>query len=212
MNYAQYKVNHKYRQESEELLAWIDKGKVVCLWGVFAMSSIGLVAGIVLVVWSWFVSLPPTEHDFTYVGTALLGVGHLLSGGALWYRHRNTKFVQEVAAAEDVYIPHCEICMKEGPNDLCFNCEKEWVHERQRLRGQVMRAKEKKLSATLTLREWLDTCQAFRWKCAYCQTGPYEVMEHYIPIAKGGGTTKENCVPACFKCNQDKLDKHPEAL
>lgn len=43
--------------------------------------------------------------------------------------------------------------------------------------------------------------------CHYCEGKfpPGELtMDHVVPIARGGKSTKGNCVPACRKCNQDK--------
>jgi 5-methylcytosine-specific restriction endonuclease McrA len=66
------------------------------------------------------------------------------------------------------------------------------------------RARQRKLSATLELIDWLDTLDHFDWKCAYCQKHIHEVLEHFIRIDDGGGTTVQNCVPACNSCNQRK--------
>jgi 5-methylcytosine-specific restriction endonuclease McrA len=45
-----------------------------------------------------------------------------------------------------------------------------------------------------------------RWgdRCVYCD-GPFEVIDHRIPIAAGGHHTVDNVVPACGDCNQKKL-------
>jgi hypothetical protein len=44
------------------------------------------------------------------------------------------------------------------------------------------------LSATLTLEEWLATLAHFHWKCAYCQSAPYTVLEHFEPMIVRGDT------------------------
>ena len=44
-------------------------------------------------------------------------------------------------------------------------------------------------------------------KCVYCG-GAIEEKDHFIPKSKGGGMYG-NIVPACAKCNQDKLDTLP---
>ncbi len=47
-------------------------------------------------------------------------------------------------------------------------------------------------------------------RCFYCEEGTYEHLDHYIPLSKGGGHTKENLVPSCASCNLKKHDKMPE--
>lgn len=103
----------------------------------------------------------------------------------------------------------CSICHEESQYDVCLACEKKFKGERHRVRAQILRAKQNNVPATLTLVEWIELLAIFHWKCAYCH-GPYELLEHYVPITQGGGTTAENCVPACFSCNSKKSNKHPE--
>jgi 5-methylcytosine-specific restriction endonuclease McrA len=68
------------------------------------------------------------------------------------------------------------------------------------------------LPATLTFEQWQQTLKDFDNKCAYCLTGNYEVLEHFIPLIFGGGTTEYNCVPACSSCNGIKSDQHPSMI
>ena len=50
---------------------------------------------------------------------------------------------------------------------------------------------------------WLDLKN--RGVCHYCGRKTKELtMDHVIPIARGGTSTKGNIVPACSKCNQSK--------
>jgi 5-methylcytosine-specific restriction endonuclease McrA len=37
-------------------------------------------------------------------------------------------------------------------------------------------------------------------RCAYCR-GPYEHIDHAIPLARGGTAWPSNLVPACADCN-----------
>lgn len=67
--------------------------------------------------------------------------------------------------------------------------------------------------ATLTTLEWMIILSYHRYKCAYCRTNKYEVLEHYIPLTfSDSGTTKFNCVPACTSCNRLKGPYHPERM
>ena len=48
--------------------------------------------------------------------------------------------------------------------------------------------------------------------CGYCGTDlSYSTctIDHVVPRSKGGGTSWENCVSACRKCNFDKLSHDP---
>jgi hypothetical protein len=62
---------------------------------------------------------------------------------------------------------------------------------------------------TLTTKQWQFTLKHFNFRCAYC-SGPYQVLEHVVPVELGGGTTYTNCVPACNSCNTCK--DHPKFL
>ena len=83
------------------------------------------------------------------------------------------------------------------------------ARELDRVESQCFRAHTLHAEATLTLVEWLETLNYFRWCCAYCESKPCEVMSHYIPLPEGG-TTAANCVPACYRCRgrRPKEDEH----
>jgi len=108
----------------------------------------------------------------------------------------------------------CLICRTRPMTDMhyevCAECKGRYAHEILRVRSQKYRAKQAGEPATLTVAEWVQTLQSFKFLCAYCQSTRFEALEHYIPIGHGAGTTKENCVPACRKCNSQKSNKHPE--
>ncbi len=80
----------------------------------------------------------------------------------------------------------------------------------QALIRQLNRARKAGVPATLTWSQWSKTTEDFDLRCAYCELRPYYVMEHFIPIEYGGGTTVENCIPACSWCNRRKGGKLPE--
>lgn len=71
------------------------------------------------------------------------------------------------------------------------------------------RARKKALPDTLTIEETEKILEEFDGKCAIC-SGGYEHLDHFIPIASGsGGTTYENIVPMCARCNVSKHAKNP---
>jgi len=84
------------------------------------------------------------------------------------------------------------------------------------LQRHLREAKKAGGSATLNLNEWLATLKHFGGYCAYCQKQPYQVLEHFIPIQpgkeNGGGTTVDNCVPACENCNRKKKNLLPDDM
>lgn len=66
------------------------------------------------------------------------------------------------------------------------------------------------VAATLTLPQWLETIGHFNNKCAYCHMRPFTALDHFIPLAVGGGTTADNCIPVCNTCNSIKGYKSPD--
>lgn len=66
-------------------------------------------------------------------------------------------------------------------------------------------ARKKGLPATLTAEQWEAIKRAYRYRCAYCGKKPRLLtQDHVVPIKHGGGTTAENIVPACARCNAAK--------
>lgn len=104
---------------------------------------------------------------------------------------------------------------------LCDTCAAEDRERRMKhalrdfssvLSGARSRARAAKLPATLTKKQWLATLQYFEYRCSYCDEIPWEVIEHVTPIKHGGGTTWNNCLPACFSCNGRKEGQTIEEL
>lgn len=81
--------------------------------------------------------------------------------------------------------------------------------ERNILNQHLRHARNLGLSATLTMEQWGSIVDDFNHKCAYCRIKPYSILEHFIPLSLGGGTTAYNCVPACQSCNVLKANVHP---
>lgn len=69
------------------------------------------------------------------------------------------------------------------------------------------RAKARALRAS----QWWKDILA-RGECHYCHRRfpPDQLtMDHLIPVARGGTSSKGNVVPACFACNQQKAAQTP---
>jgi hypothetical protein len=112
--------------------------------------------------------------------------------------------------ADSLFLVFCADCR--GRLREAYEYEGILWEENRKLRAQLKRAMDNGCLATLTLDEWIITLNDYDWKCAYCQTAPYEHLEHRIPIAHGGGTTVDNCVPACRACYLLKGARHPEEI
>ena len=77
--------------------------------------------------------------------------------------------------------------------------------ELMRIQTHLARAQDAGLPATLTLEEWVAILKQFQGMCAYCETIPFDALNHLIPLDAGeGGTIALNCVPACKRCNSRK--------
>ncbi|SRR6266487_740191 len=84
---------------------------------------------------------------------------------------------------------------------------------REAVHRQYQRAEQLGLPATLTVSQWIYTLKLFEGNCAYCQSRPGIILEHFIPLSLNtSGTTIGNCVPSCFSCNTKKSNKHPDQI
>ena len=81
------------------------------------------------------------------------------------------------------------------------------IKEIDRVEAQLRRARTLHAEATLTLIDWLTTLEYFHWQCAYCESKPFRVMSHFIRLPPGG-TTPDNCVPACYGCRACRRTEH----
>ena len=87
----------------------------------------------------------------------------------------------------------------------------EKVRERERLCSSRRRAQQsatqvENITATL-LTEYWEEQGIVPDRCYYCKDGPYEHLEHCVPLVRGGKHIKENLVPSCAKCNLTKGTK-----
>lgn len=115
--------------------------------------------------------------------------------------------------AINYYRAECPLCGVVGHSTgdfqsrgVCPMCHEQYLwrpDECVRVSKQLTRARKNGLADTLKVAEWIQTLIDFGRRCAYCG-GPYTLMDHYVPIRLGGGTTAQNCVPACVACNFSK--------
>lgn len=67
-------------------------------------------------------------------------------------------------------------------------------------------ARERKKAQELKRSQWWKNILA-KGICHYCggKFSPKELtMDHIVPVARGGKSTRGNVVPSCRKCNQEK--------
>jgi 5-methylcytosine-specific restriction endonuclease McrA len=88
--------------------------------------------------------------------------------------------------------------------------EKKKLWQAGGIRTIQYRARRRKLPDSLTQEQVNFALGYWKGQCPYCgkQTnslfrGRYH-LDHFIPLSKGGGTTAENILPVCAKCNQAK--------
>lgn len=63
----------------------------------------------------------------------------------------------------------------------------------------------------LLLGEWAETLRHYNWRCAFCK-GPFESIDHFIPVSRGGASWVGNVVPACLSCQAAKGNLLPEEI
>lgn len=86
----------------------------------------------------------------------------------------------------------------------------EKVKAKNKVAKQRREHRKQQLPATLTLKEWEYALECFEYSCAYCGKQSDKLQQdHFIPLAKGGGYTKFNIIPACAECNQNKRAQDP---
>ena len=72
------------------------------------------------------------------------------------------------------------------------------------------RARKNSLPATLVGENAEILLRTF--PCFYCGNLEDLQLDHFVPLSKGGGTTRANIIVACGKCNRRKHDKLPNEV
>jgi hypothetical protein len=119
---------------------------------------------------------------------------------------------EEKSFKKECKLCHCVYWENHWKRDLCPTCNPLWWREYPYVNVSLNRARKKGMKADLTVSQWLMTMFYFKHLCAYCQKRESNVLEHFLPIELGGGTTKSNCVPACGSCNALKRGDHPDQV
>ena len=154
----------------------------------------------------------------------------VLHGQLAYPRLRPLTFQRKIPKHDYKFCcPECRKAILEKYTRICKICQEQFIHNKHQdtcpqcwwkdpknlsaqVKTQLARARKNKTEATLTVKQWQSTVEHFGGKCAYCQRDPMEVLDHFIPISQGGGTTEDNCVPVCDSCNLHKTDYIPSDL
>lgn len=76
------------------------------------------------------------------------------------------------------------------------------------------RARNLPVENTLTWQEWASILEASNGCCAYCERDigvDCLILEHRIPLSKGGANSAGNVTPACPRCNSLKSTDEPDS-
>lgn len=86
----------------------------------------------------------------------------------------------------------------------CKACGNVSLRPRYRLREQRRRAREAGAAGRRTVAQTEARFAFYGNRCAYCRAEGDLVVEHVIPLARGGSEWPANIRPACIVCNTDK--------
>ncbi len=80
----------------------------------------------------------------------------------------------------------------------------------EKLEQNARRAKYFGTVSNVPAAEWERWCDAFGRRCAYCGLQlKTPVLEHVVPLSRGGSDTMDNVVPSCMVCNRRKGTRTP---
>ena len=85
----------------------------------------------------------------------------------------------------------------------------EKLREGRRRRQAVRKARQAGNGGEINRAQWLSIVASTGGLCIYCQRPMRLVVDHVVPIARGGRTVAANLVPCCQRCNSRKADHEP---
>jgi 5-methylcytosine-specific restriction endonuclease McrA len=71
-------------------------------------------------------------------------------------------------------------------------------------------ARKRKAPGCFTGEQWLNRLKYYGYRCRYCNkdlTQETPILEHFIPLSRGGSNWPSNLVPSCKSCNSSKKAK-----
>jgi 5-methylcytosine-specific restriction endonuclease McrA len=73
-----------------------------------------------------------------------------------------------------------------------------------KVRWERYRARRRAATGSFSTTEWLALVRRYGGRCAYCGILAGLVVEHRIPLSRGGTNFIDNILPACSSCNARK--------
>jgi len=73
-----------------------------------------------------------------------------------------------------------------------------------RAKWQNYRARRAAAQGSFTAKQWLELVAQYHRRCAYCGEQAILVVEHRVPLSRGGTNNINNILPACRPCNSRK--------
>jgi 5-methylcytosine-specific restriction endonuclease McrA len=120
---------------------------------------------------------------------------------ARWYR-KNTQHHRELMKA---WVARNREALREYHRRYAEAHRAEYNEHSRRRRA---RKRNQLLGPPFTIAQLDQRMSVFGHCCAYC-SGPFEEVDHVIPLAKGGAHCLANLRPACRACNRSKWAKSP---
>lgn len=108
------------------------------------------------------------------------------------------------AKARRMYAKHREKCNERS---------RSWRQRNPQAAKKYRRIRRQRLgSGTYTAAQWEQKVQAHGGNCYWCKEPATDglVVDHLIPLSRGGQNVIENVVPSCKPCNQSKHMATPE--
>lgn len=110
----------------------------------------------------------------------------------------------------DTRVRYCS----DACRDRHFHAVHGWrVNSPEKMKAIYMRrrARKVKIGGSSTPEQIAGRVAMFGGKCWMCG-GPYEHLDHVIPVVRGGSDWPANLRPACARCNLSKNDRMPSFL
>lgn len=88
----------------------------------------------------------------------------------------------------------------------------DWIRYHEKFYSHALRVKRAAANsartyANLFTRDMRKILITNKSECAYCSSKDKLVVDHFVPIMKGGRNLPENCQILCSKCNRAKSDR-----
>ena len=129
---------------------------------------------------------------------------------------------RQIESARKFYRNHRDECLtrqkewRKNNREIYLQSNRNWrsnnpkrAKELGKITSNMYRArKANAITQNFSYKELDQRMSVFGYKCSYCG-GPFEQIDHLIPLSKGGRHCLSNLRPCCKKCNNAKFNKSP---